>query len=216
MKTAAGPSPVQAAVRSAPPPQDIDVIVVVVPRPWRVAEQPLAKVVLVHHCVYSPNSLVAVEEGTVLRVAGDGLPADKPGAPPGDLFVVIRAAEDSRFERRGSDLYRTETIDVVDAVLGVKIDVPLLNGQQTVDVPAGAQPDTILRLVGKGLPRFGGGRPGDLYVRLQVHVPERLSDRQRGLYEQLKATNPPQTKLESRDDRRRNDIGSSARHDVDG
>ena len=131
-----------------------------------------------------------VEDGTALRIAGHGLPAEKPGAPPGDLFVVIRAAKDSRFERRGSDLYRTETIDVVDAVLGVKIDVPLLDGQQTVDVPAGAQPDTILRLVGKGLPSFGGGRPGDLYVRLQVHVPERLTDRQRGLYEQLKATNP--------------------------
>ena len=131
---------------------------------------------------------VGVEDGTVLRVAGDGLPADKPGAPPGDLFVVIRAAKDSRFERRGSDLYRTETIDVVDAVLGVKIDVPLLDGQQTVDVPAGAQPDAILRLVGKGLPSFGGGPRGDLYIRLQIHVPERLSDRQRRLYEQLRAT----------------------------
>src|SRR5208337_427220 len=126
--------------------------------------------------------------GTVLRVAGHGLPADKPGAPPGDLFVVIRAAEDPRFERRGSDLYHTETIDVVDAVLGAKIDVPLLDGQQTVDVPSGAQPDTILRLSGRGLPRFDGGPRGDLYVRLQVHVPERLSDRQRRLYEQLKAT----------------------------
>ena len=131
---------------------------------------------------------VGVEDGTVLRVAGHGLPADKPGAPPGDLFVVIRAAEDPRFERRGSDLYHTETIDVVDAVLGAKIDVPLLDGQQTVDVPSGAQPDTILRLSGRGLPRFGGGPRGDLYVRLQVHVPERLSDRQRRLYEQLKAT----------------------------
>ena len=133
---------------------------------------------------------VGVEDGTVLRVAGHGLPAEKPGAPPGDLFVVIRAAEDSRFERRGSDLYRTETIDVVDAVLGSSIDVPLLDGQQSVDVPAGAQPDTILRLVGNGLPGFGGGPRGDLYVRLQVHVPERLTERQRRLFEQLRATNP--------------------------
>jgi molecular chaperone DnaJ len=132
---------------------------------------------------------VGVEDGTVLRVAGHGLPADKPGAPPGDLFVVIRTAEDPRFERRGSDLYRTETIDVVDAVLGVSIVVPLLDGQQSVDIPAGAQPDTILRLVGKGLPSFGGGHTGDLYVRLQVHVPEQLTERQRGLFEQLRAIN---------------------------
>ena len=133
---------------------------------------------------------VGVEDGAVLRVPGHGLPADKQGAPPGDLFVVIRAAADPRFERRGADLYRAETIDVVDAVLGASIDVPLLDGRQSVDVPAGAQPDTILRLVGKGLPRFGGGPRGDLYVRLQVHVPERLTGRQRRLFEQLRATNP--------------------------
>jgi len=132
---------------------------------------------------------IGVEDGAALRIAGHGLPAEKPGAPPGDLFVVIRAAEDPRFERRGSDLYRTETIDVVDAVLGVKIDVPLLDGQSTVDVPAGAQPDTVLRLRGKGLPPFGGETRGDLYVRLRVHVPEQLSDRQRRLFERLKATN---------------------------
>jgi len=132
---------------------------------------------------------IGVEDGATLRIAGHGLLAEKPGAPPGDLFVVIRAAEDSRFERRGSDLYRTETIDVVDAVLGAKIDVPLLDGQQTVDVPAGAQPDAVLRLDGKGLPPFGGGTRGDLYVRLRVHVPEQLSDRQRRLFERLKATN---------------------------
>jgi molecular chaperone DnaJ len=66
----------------------------------------------------------------------------------------------------------------------------LLDGRQSVDVPAGAQPDTILRLVGKGLPSFGGGPRGDLYIRLQIHVPERLTERQRRLYEQLKATNP--------------------------
>jgi len=133
---------------------------------------------------------IGVEDGATLRIAGHGLPADKPGAPPGDLFVVIRAAADPRFERRASDLYHTETIDVVDAALGVSIEAPLLDGRQSVDVPAGAQPDTILHLVGKGLPSFGGGPRGDLYIRLQVHVPERLTERQRRLYEQLKATNP--------------------------
>ncbi len=60
---------------------------------------------------------VGAEDGTALRIPGHGLPADKPGIPAGDLFVVIRSANDSRFERRGSDLYRTETVDVVDAVL---------------------------------------------------------------------------------------------------
>jgi molecular chaperone DnaJ len=129
---------------------------------------------------------VGVEEGTALRVPGHGLPADKPGLPPGDLFVVVRTADDQRFQRHGRDLYRVETVDIVDAVLGTSIDVPTLDGEASVKVPAGTQPGSMLRLRGKGLPRFGGGSRGDLYVQLQVHVPERLSDRQRQLFEQLR------------------------------
>jgi molecular chaperone DnaJ len=130
---------------------------------------------------------VGVEEGMALRVPGHGLPAEKPGVPPGDLYVVVHGADDPRFERHGIDLYRLETVDVVDAVLGSSIDVPTLDGQVSVKVSAGAQPDSILRLRGKGLPQFGGGRRGDLFIRLQIHVPERLTDRQRRLFEQLKA-----------------------------
>ncbi len=130
---------------------------------------------------------VGVEEGMALRVPGHGLPAEKAGLPPGDLFVVVRSAGDPRFERQGSDLFRVETVDVVDAVLGGSIDVPTLDGQVSVKVPAGTQPDSILRLHSKGLPQFGGGARGDLFVRLQVRVPERLTDRQRRLFEQLKS-----------------------------
>jgi molecular chaperone DnaJ len=137
---------------------------------------------------------VGVEEGMALRVPGHGLPASTPGLPPGDLFVVVRTAADPRFERHGPDLYRVETIDVVDAVLGTSIDVPTLDGALSMNVPAGTQPDTMLRLRGKGLPRFGGGGRGDLYVRLQVHVPERLSDRERRLFEQLKGASKPKAR----------------------
>ena len=129
---------------------------------------------------------IGVEEGTVLRVPGRGMPADKPGLPPGDLFVIVRIANDPRFERDGRDLYRVETIDVVDAVLGASIDVPTLEGQISLKVPAGTQPDSMLRLRRRGLPRFGDGVRGDLYVRLRVHVPERLTDRQKQLFEQLR------------------------------
>jgi molecular chaperone DnaJ len=130
---------------------------------------------------------VGVEDGTALRVPGHGLPAEKPGLPPGDLFVLIRGADDPRFERHGRDLYRFETIDVADAVLGTSIDVPTLDGPVSVKVAPGTQPDSMLRLRGKGLPRFGGGTRGDLYVRVQIHIPERLSDRQRRLFEQVRA-----------------------------
>lgn len=129
---------------------------------------------------------IGVEEGTVLRVPGRGMPADKPGLPPGDLFVIVRIADDPRFERDGRNLYRVETVDAVDAVLGASIDVPTLDGQISLKVPAGTQPDSTLQLRGKGLPRFGDGVRGDLYVRIQVHVPERLTDRQKQLFEQLR------------------------------
>ena len=130
---------------------------------------------------------VGVEDGTALRVPGHGWPAERPGLPPGDLFVVVRTAGDPRFERHGRDLYRVETVDVVDAVLGASIDVPTLDGQVSVNVPAGTQPDSILRLREKGLPGFGGDGRGDLYVRLQVHIPQRLSERQRRLFEQVRS-----------------------------
>ena len=90
-----------------------------------------------------------------LRVPGRGMPAEKPGIPPGDLFIVVRTADDPRFVRHGRDLYRIETVEAVDAVLGASIDVPTLEGEVSVKVPAGTQPDSMLRLREKGLPGFG-------------------------------------------------------------
>lgn len=128
---------------------------------------------------------VGCEEGTTLRIPGHGLPADAPGLPAGDLLVVIRTAPDPRFQRHGRDLYRVDTVELVDAVLGTEIEVPTLDGQVAVRVPPGTQPDFVLRLRGKGLPPFEGGPRGDLFVRLQVHIPEHLSEQERRLFEQL-------------------------------
>jgi molecular chaperone DnaJ len=79
-----------------------------------------------------------------------------------------------------------ETIPLADAVLGAMREVPTLNGKASVSVPPGTQPDALLRLKGKGLPEFGGGRRGDLYLRIQVHVPEKLSQEERRLFERLR------------------------------
>jgi len=128
-----------------------------------------------------------VEEGMVLRVPGHGLPSPEAGGAPGDLFVVVRSATDQRFERRGANLWRAETIEVAEAVLGTTVTVPALDGEVTAKVPPGTQPDTVLRLAGKGLPEFDGGRRGDLLVRLQVHIPESLSADERTLYDRLRA-----------------------------
>jgi molecular chaperone DnaJ len=130
---------------------------------------------------------VGVEEGMTLRIPGHGLPSRTAGEAAGDLFVIIRTRPEARFHRRGADLWRGETIEISDAVLGTKLDVPALDGSVSVTVPAGTQPDTVLRLHNRGLPQFGGETRGDLYVQLQVHVPEKLSAEERKLYEQLRA-----------------------------
>jgi molecular chaperone DnaJ len=130
---------------------------------------------------------VGAEEGMALRVPGHGLPSDSPGGEPGDLFVVLRSAPDARFEREGADLWRREVVSVSEAVLGTKRKVPSLDGAIEVSIPPGAQPGLVLRLGGKGLPHFGGRGRGDLYLRLDVRIPERLSKKQRELYEQLRA-----------------------------
>jgi molecular chaperone DnaJ len=93
---------------------------------------------------------------------------------------------DRRFERRGADLWRKETLQVADAVLGTKLTVPTLAGEATVEVPPGTQPGSLLRLRGKGLPLFGQDRKGDLYLALGVHIPGRLSAGERELHDQLR------------------------------
>jgi molecular chaperone DnaJ len=128
-----------------------------------------------------------VEEGMVLRIPGKGMPSPEARGVAGDLFVVVRAKADPRFERAGADLLREETISLTDAVLGATLNVPTLEGSANVTIPPGTQPGAVLRLKGKGLPEFGSGRHGEMYLRIAVHVPEHLSREERELYEQLRA-----------------------------
>lgn len=126
------------------------------------------------------------EEGMALRVPGRGERSAETGGQPGDLYVIVRTEPDPRFERHGANLWRRHPLEVVDAVLGCKIKAPTLDGELEVDVPAGTQPDSVLRLAGKGLPHFGSAERGDLFLRMDVHVPERLTRDEQALYEQLR------------------------------
>jgi molecular chaperone DnaJ len=133
------------------------------------------------------NVPIGVEEGMALRVPGHGMPSEDKAGQPGDLYVVVRSAPDARFERAGADLWRTEMIMLPEAALGTTRLVPTLDGTVEVTLPPGTQPDSVLRLAGKGLPEFGGRGRGDLYLRVRVQVPARLTARQRELYEELRA-----------------------------
>jgi molecular chaperone DnaJ len=128
---------------------------------------------------------IGVEEGMVLRISGHGSPSRESGGVPGDLHVHVYSAPDLRFNRRGSELWRTQSVPVPDIVLGTELEVPTLDGPVTVTVPAGSEPGKVLRLRGKGLPELGGKRRGDLCISLQIQVPDRLSQEERKLYERL-------------------------------
>lgn len=126
------------------------------------------------------------EEGMMLRVPGHGLAGAQPGIPPGDLYVVIGSQPDARFQRQGADLWRVQTVDLIDAVLGATFRVPTLDGEVEVTLPAGTQSDEILRLRNKGLPFQESDRKGDLNVKIRVEIPTHLSATERQLYQQLR------------------------------
>ena len=128
-----------------------------------------------------------VEEGMALRIPGKGMPSPEAGGVSGDLFVVVRSRHDPRFERAGTDLLRQETIPLTDAVLGTTLQVPTLDGSASVTIPPGIQPGAVLRIKGKGLPEFGNSRNGELYLRIEVRIPEQISREERDLYERLRA-----------------------------
>lgn len=128
-----------------------------------------------------------IPEGATLRLAGRGMPSPMPGAPPGDAYVSIRTRADSRFTRAGADLWHNLRVQAPDAALGVTTDVPVPGGQARVRVPPGTQPGSVLRVAGKGLPRYGGHGHGSLNLTVILDIPQHLSPRQRQLYEQLRA-----------------------------
>ena len=127
-----------------------------------------------------------VEEGMALRIPGKGMPSPETGGISGDLFVLVRTRRDPRFERAGADLLRQETVSLTDAVLGTTLEVPTLGGSVSLKIPPGTQPGAVLRLKGKGLPEFGSARHGELYLRVEVQVPEQLTREERELYERLR------------------------------
>ena len=128
-----------------------------------------------------------IADGQRVRLSGYGNAGDI-GAPRGDLYVVVRVAEDDTFLRDGDDLVCVVDLSVATAALGTKISLTPPAGKVEVDVPAGVQPGTVLSSRGKGMPSVHGRRHGDLRAVVAIHVPEQLSDQERELFEQLQAT----------------------------
>lgn len=125
-----------------------------------------------------------IDEGYQLRLAGEGEVASSQGLP-GDLYVLIRIAPHQYFKRYEDDLLYNITIGFAQAALGAEVRIPTLEGDTTLRVQPGTQPGEIIRLRGKGMPRFRGYGKGDMQVRVDISVPKKLTTQQKALLEQL-------------------------------
>ena len=125
-----------------------------------------------------------IEDGQRIRIGGAGH-AGEPGAPPGDLYVLVRVLADERFERRGDDLVTVIDVPATQAMLGGAVEVETLDGKRSVEIPPGAQHGDSVRLDGLGLPSLRGPHRGDQHVLFRVTVPRDLDDEQRELASRL-------------------------------
>ena len=125
-----------------------------------------------------------VDEGSRLRLVGEGEAGDE-GMPAGDLYVVTRVRKHPFFERDGNDLVCEIGVSFAQAALGARVEIPTLEGNEVVKVPAGTQPGETIRLKGKGVPDVSGRRKGDLFVKILVRTPDNLSKEQKALLQKL-------------------------------
>jgi curved DNA-binding protein len=127
---------------------------------------------------------VGVDNGSRIRIGGKGSEGEN-GGPSGDLFLEVKVTPDPVFTRDGGDLFVERNIRFSEACLGVSIEVPTLEEPKRIKVPAGIQPGTKIRLKGCGIKALGSNAKGDLFVKLNIHVPEGLSSSQKKLLEEL-------------------------------
>jgi molecular chaperone DnaJ len=134
---------------------------------------------------FTLNIPAGIPDGVTLRFTGRGNVGQNGGAT-GDLYITVEVNPHPRLERRGDDIYLDQEVDVVTATLGGEVKIPTVSGEIGMKIPAGTQPERVLRLSGKGGPKFKGGGHGDQYVRIKVKIPEKLSREQKRKWEDLR------------------------------
>ena len=145
----------------------------------------------------SINVPAGVEDGTRIRLAGEG-EAGMRGGPPGDLYIFLSLAPHAFFQREGADLHCRVPISMVSAALGGGFDVPTIDGGRTrVKVPEGTQSGRRFRLHGKGMPVLRSRGTGDMYVQVIVETPQKLTKRQKELLAEFEKQSSNETHPES-------------------
>lgn len=137
--------------------------------------------------VLSVKIPAGVDNGDRIRLAGEG-EAGPPGTPPGDLYVEVRVKPHPIFQRDGDDLHCEVPIRITQAALGDSVQVPTLDGEAEIRIPAETQGGKVFRLRGKGVKSVRSRAPGDLYCKVEVETPVNLTPRQRELLEEFEAT----------------------------
>lgn len=131
------------------------------------------------------NIPAGVEHGMQIPVRGEG-DTGKYGGVNGDLIVQIEQTPHQRLKRDGINLFYTRVISITDAMLGCEIDIPCLDGVQKMKLQPGTQSGTVERIRGKGLPNVNGYGKGDLYVKILVWIPHKLSKSEKEAIEDMR------------------------------
>src|ERR1700741_3568026 len=145
----------------------------------------------------SVNIPQGVEDGTRIRLAGEG-EAGVRGGPPGDLYIFLSIGAHPFFQREGADLHCRVPVSMVTASLGGEFEVPTIDGGKTkVKVPEGTHSGRRFRLAGKGMPVLRSRQSGDMYVQVVVETPQKLTKKQRELLAEFERLSSRDTHPES-------------------
>ena len=138
-----------------------------------------------------------VEDGTRIRLAGEG-EAGTRGGQPGDLYIFLSIMPHEFFQRDGADLFCRVPISMTTAALGGKIEVPTVDGGRTrVTIPAGTEAGKQFRLGKMGMPVLRSKNKGDMYIQVEVETPKNLSSKQKGLLREFEDASTAKTNPES-------------------
>ncbi|MHB8483628.1 MAG: molecular chaperone DnaJ [Nitrospiria bacterium] len=136
-----------------------------------------------------------VETGSRLRLSAEGEPGEF-GGPPGDLYVFLTVKDHEFFQRSDDNILCDVFITFPQAALGARIEVPTLKGAHSLKIPSGTPPGKIFELKGMGVPHLSGHGIGNQLVRINIHVPQKLSARQKELLEEYAKISDEKSEME--------------------
>jgi len=125
-----------------------------------------------------------IDNGQIITMRGQGEPGTN-GGPAGNLQILVRVQPHKLFKRKDADLYLDAPITFAQAALGSELDVPTLGKPVKYAIPEGTQPGTTFRIKGQGIQHLNSSGKGDLYLKVNVEVPQRMSEEQKQLLRQF-------------------------------